>query len=217
MPVQYESAAKQHHTDIAIRWSKSYGDGDIGIYYFKGTNRTPRSTQSATAVTDQNPLGLILNYDQMRQVGLEATYLAGDWILKTELMYRYTQNEDYRAAVYGGEYPFDGVFGTSWDVSAFLERSYDSRGSNSVAELQNDVFVGAHFSLNDAQSTQLKFGLMQDLSDASRSVRLEASRRIRDNTVLKFEGQYFHKIAPENPLYIIQADSYVQLSLQYFF
>jgi hypothetical protein len=101
VPVQYESSAKQHHTDWAIRWTKRYGDGDIGIYYFKGTNRTPRTTQSSAAVTDENPLGLILNYDQMRQIGLDGTYLAGDWIFKSELMYRYTKNENYRAAVYG--------------------------------------------------------------------------------------------------------------------
>ena len=38
---EYESAAKQKHTDFAIRWSHTISDYDIGVSYFQGTNREP--------------------------------------------------------------------------------------------------------------------------------------------------------------------------------
>ena len=218
LPVRYESGAKKYHGDLAVRWSNSYDAGDVGVYYFKGTNRAPRIIQDSTTVTDENPLGLVLNYDQMRQVGFDGNLLVGNWILKSEIMYRYTQAKDFRAAVYGGEYAFTGVFHTPWDVNAFVERSYDSRGQNSEAELQNDVFIGARISLNDIQSTQIKIGKMQDLGYGSQSYRIEASRRIKDNMTLKLEGQYFSHVDDQNdPVYALRADSYIQLSMQFFY
>ncbi len=217
VPVRYESAAGKYHTDVAIRWSKNFDQADVGVYYFKGTNRDYRISQDTKVASATNPLGLVLNYEQMRQVGLDASYLIGKWTLKSEVLYRYSMFEDFRAAVWGVEYAFNQAFGSQADVNLFLEKNYDSRGSNSGAVLQNDVFAGARVSLNDAQSTQFKIGWMQDLSDASRSVRLEASRRLSDKVTMRLEAQIFKNIATTNPLYSIHADSYLQLSLSSYF
>jgi hypothetical protein len=103
-------------------------------------------------------------------------------------------------------------------VNAFLERSYDSRGQNSEAELQNDVFIGARISLNDAQSTQFRIGKMQDLGYGSQSYRIEASRRIKDYMTVKLEGQFFSHVDDQNdPMYALRGDSYLQLSMQFFY
>jgi len=217
VPVRYESAAGKYHTDAAIRWSKNFTQADVGVYYFKGTNRDYRITQDPKVISSTNPLGLVLNYEQMRQLGLDASYLIGQWTLKSEVLYRYTVFEDFRAAVWGAEYAFNHAFGTNTDVNLFLEKSYDSRGSNSGVILQNDVFAGARISLNDAQTTQFKIGWMQDLSDASRSLRLEASRRLTDKLSMRLEAQIFKNIATTNPLYTIHADSYLQFSLMSYF
>ena len=217
LPIRYESGAAKYHTDAALRWSKNFGKADVGIYYFKGTDRDARTSQDSSVISPTNPLGLVLNFDQMRQVGFDASYLLGNWTLKNEVIYRYTRFEDFRAAVYGLEYAFTGIFGTATDVNLFLEKNYDSRGSNSIAILQNDTFFGARFSLNDAQSTQFKLGWMQDLSYASRSIRLEASRRLTDKFTLRLESQIFKNISTSDPLYSLHADSYLQLSLQGYF
>lgn len=217
LPIRYESGAGKNHTDAALRWSKNFGKADVGVYYFKGTNRDYRVSQDSSVISATNPLGLVLNFDQMRQVGVDANYLLGNWTLKTEVLYRYTTFENFRAAVVGVEYAFSAVFGGAADINLFMEKNYDSRGSNSVAILQNDIFFGARVALNDTASTQFKIGWMQDLSDASRSIRLEASRRLNDKFTLRVETQIFKNIDVNNTLYPIHADSYLQLSLLGYF
>ncbi|WP_435276388.1 hypothetical protein ACMAZF_05200 [Psychrobium sp. nBUS_13] len=39
--ISYESDAKKQHLDLAMRWTHSLGDFDIGSYWFHGTNREP--------------------------------------------------------------------------------------------------------------------------------------------------------------------------------
>lgn len=119
--------------------------------------------------------------------------------------------------MYAVEYVFSGIGGSPTDVNLFLEKNYDSRGSNSPAILQNDIFIGARVALNDTASSQFKIGWMQDLSDASRSVRLEASQRLNDKLSLRLEAQIFKNIDPNNPLYAVHADSYLQLSVLGYF
>lgn len=76
LPIRYESAAGKYHTDVALRWSKNVGKADLGLYYFKGTNRDYRISQDASAITPTNTLGLVLNFDQMRQSApISAIYL----------------------------------------------------------------------------------------------------------------------------------------------
>ncbi|MCW8949677.1 MAG: hypothetical protein OQL17_06795, partial [Sedimenticola sp.] len=37
----YESGAGDKHVDFAARWSRTLGDFDLGLHYFRGTNRDP--------------------------------------------------------------------------------------------------------------------------------------------------------------------------------
>jgi hypothetical protein len=214
-PVRYATRLRQFMPDAAVRWSTNFSQGDVGVYFFGGTNREPRITQDSRVMTANNPLGLVQNYDRMRQVGMDGNLLFGDWIVKGEAIVRHTAYGHFHASVTGVEYSFGSMLGSSWDLNLFFERSLDSRGATAL--LQNDNFIGARLSLNDAQSTQVKLGLMHDRSDGSRSLRLESTRRITDQVALRLEGQYFKKIAPNNLLHFIRADSYTQLSLMYFF
>lgn len=39
---KYQSPDAEHQIDVAFRWTQTYGDLDIGLSYFYGTNRTPQ-------------------------------------------------------------------------------------------------------------------------------------------------------------------------------
>jgi hypothetical protein len=217
VPVRYNRALGDTFPSWVVRWSHRIGKADLGGYYFQGINRDPRVTQSNAVITATNPYGLIAHYDWMRQWGFDGSYLLGDFTLKGEYLLRFTQGSHFRAAVGGVEYTFGSLFGTDWDLNLVFERNVDNRGENSAAILQNDNFYGIRLAFNDAQSTQLKVGYMRDLFDDSKSMRIEASRRLTDNVTLRLETQLFQDIATSNPLYIISQDSYVQLSAIYYF
>lgn len=216
LPIAYQSNAGQGHVDYALRWSKSFSNVDIGISEFVGTNRDPRVSTSSLYVTTANPAGLYLSYDQMTQSSIDMTVLFGNWIGKLEVLHRATDYDRYWAGVAGVEYPFTGVFNTQYDVNAFLEYNYDSRGQG-IAVFQSDVFVGCRMALNDENSTQARLGILVDTNDSTRSTRLQLSRRLNDRWTTMFEGQWFNSVDSDNPLYSYREDSYLQASLVRYF
>ncbi|NOT18474.1 MAG: hypothetical protein HOP20_10495, partial [Sulfuriferula sp.] len=126
LPVLYESSDGASHVDYAAHWSKTFGRFDVAVSQFIGTNRDPRASNDTNYRTIDNPTGLVLNYDQMEQTGLDLSAIAGDWIFKLEALRRNTNYAHYWAAVAGIEYPFNNIFKTPYDLSAFVEYNYDS-------------------------------------------------------------------------------------------
>ena len=216
LPVAYQSGDGRNHVDFALRWSKSFGKTDIGVSQFVGTNRDPRLATSTAYVTAENPAGLYLSYDQMEQTSIDVTTILGNWIGKLEALRRTTDYAHYYAYVTGVEYKFTQVFKTAYDVDAFLEYNYDSRGQ-SQAIYQSDVFTGLRLSLNDESSTQIKLGVLTDTNDSTRSTRLQISRRLNDNWTTRLEGQWFNSVDVVNPLNAYREDSYLQATLARYF
>lgn len=216
LPVTYQSGDRANHVDYALRWSKSFDAVDVGISQFVGTNRDPRVASSSKYYTASNPAGLYLSYDQMAQTSVDVTAVSGNWIYKLEALHRDTNYDHYWAGVTGFEYAFNGVFHTHYDVNAFLEYNYDSRGQGQ-AVYQSDVFVGALLNFNDAKSTQLKIGTLVDTNDSTRSTRVQFSRRLNNQWSARFEGQWFNSVDSGNPLYAYREDSYIQSSLIKYF
>ncbi|NOT17601.1 MAG: hypothetical protein HOP20_05985 [Sulfuriferula sp.] len=216
LPNVYQSSDGRNHVDFAVRWSKSFGNTDVGVSQFIGTNRDPRLISATSYVTTANPAGLYLSYDQMEQTSIDVTSIFGRWIGKLEALHRTTDYAHYYAYVTGVEYAFTGVFKTPYDVNAFLEYNYDSRGQGQ-AIYQSDVFTGLRLSLNDANSTQIKLGVLTDTNDSSRSTRLQVSRRLNDHWTTMFEGQWFNSIDSGNPLNAYREDSYLQATLARYF
>lgn len=98
------------------------------------------------------------------------------------------------------------------------EYQYDSRDDAALALGQNDLFVGGRLALNDADSSEVLFGISQDLDDqATRSVLLEAETRLGDSMKLNVEGLLFHSSADDNLSYQLRQDDYIQLSLYYYY
>ncbi len=216
LPVVYQSGDGQNHVDFALRWSKSFGNTDIGISQFIGTNRDPRVAVANQYVTTANPAGLYVSYDQMEQTSIDVTSVLGSWIGKLEALHRTTDYDHYYAYVTGVEYSFNGIFNTAYDVNSFLEYNYDSRGQGQ-AVYQSDVFTGLRLNLNDEKSTQIKLGILTDTNDSTRSTRLQISRRLNDHWSTMFEGQWFNSVDSGNPLNAYREDSYLQATLARYF
>jgi predicted extracellular nuclease len=80
------------------------------------------------------------------------------------------------------------------------------------------MFSGGRLSLNDIASTEILFGVSQDLDDSnSRSAVIEASTRLGDTMRLIAELYHFRSKRTDDPLYSIRRDSYVELGLEYYF
>ncbi|MGD9211560.1 MAG: hypothetical protein PVI90_12315, partial [Desulfobacteraceae bacterium] len=114
----YESNADQYHLDFALRYSNTFGDVDLGAYYFNGTNRTPKLVEETKVNADHV---LIPHYDQIQQFGTDIQLVSGRWLLKYEGIYQYGGEQDYFAFTGGLEYTFQAIFNTHMDLGVIGE------------------------------------------------------------------------------------------------
>lgn len=149
----YEADSEERHIDGALRWARSFGQWDVGLSYFDGTNRDPRllvNPGTPLLVPDPAtlpPICLITptlpqcqvsvffpdvtltpRYDQVRQIGLDLQAIFGGWAWKLEAIRRESAAEKFTALAAGFEYTYVGVFGSAIDVGALAEYLWDSRG-----------------------------------------------------------------------------------------
>jgi len=214
----YESAAKQHHLDVAARYSKNVGALDFGLSWFEGTNRSPALS---LGFDGQGSPVLVPLYEQMRQVSLDAQVTTGAWLLKFESFWRDGERDavgletDYLALVGGFEYSWYGVFGGDTDLGLLMEFLYDGRDERATVVTEEDVFTALRLAFNDAASTDILFGVMQDLDKPTRTLFLEANRRLSDNITLGIEGTAFLNVDDQDGQFSLRKDSFVQLDLTY--
>jgi hypothetical protein len=212
--VEYESSAGQQHIDYALRFSQTYNDLDLGVSWFDGTSREPLLLPGIDGRGD--PV-LTPYYEQMTQIGIDAQLIYQAWIWRLELIHRQAESSDRDAFVYGFEYSFYGVLGSSADIGAIAEYSYDNRPQGQRGVFDRDLFVGARLALNDAQSSELLAGFVVDTDNHSRSFRVEASRRIGASWKLELELQTFANIDASDPLAAFANDDYLLVDMAYYF
>jgi len=211
---EYESSAGQQHIDYALRFSQTYNDLDLGVSWFSGTSRDPLLLPGGDSHGE--PV-LIPFYEQMTQIGVDAQLLYLDWIWRLELIHREAESSDRDAFVFGFEYTFFGVFDSVSDIGAIVEFSHDNRPEDLRGVYDRDLFLGARFALNDAQSTQMLAGILVDVDKYSRSFRIEASRRVGQSWKATLELQTFANIDDSDPLAAFANDDYLLLDMAYFF
>ncbi|MCP4767422.1 MAG: hypothetical protein GY875_14230 [Gammaproteobacteria bacterium] len=210
---EYESSAGQQHIDYALRFSQTYNDLDLGVSWFSGTSREPLLLPGDS---DGEPV-LIPFYEQMTQIGVDAQLLYLDWIWRLELIHREAESSDRDAFVFGFEYTFFGVFESVSDIGAIVEFSHDNRPEDLRSVYDRDLFLGARFALNDAQSTDVLAGFLVDVEKYSQSFRIEASRRVGQSWKATLELQTFTNIDPDDPLVAFEDDDYLLVDMAYFF
>ena len=199
----YESAAKEHHTDFALRWSHYFGDVDIGVHAFRGTGREPRMVLSADGKR------LAPFYFQTTQAGVDLQYTRDAWLWKFEALARDGLADRYFAAVAGFEYTVYGLRGGASDLGLLVESLHDGRGeSEPVTVFDDDWFIGARWALNDAQDSSLLAGVVLDRNASEWFFSLEAERRLGANYSIEARLRFFQGAPPSGQLFSLDRDDY---------
>ena len=213
----YESSSKEKHIDYAVRWSETVDELDIGVHYFDGTSRAPTFNP---IIKNGIAVGLQPHYPLINQIGVDLQYTGEETIWKFEGIARnYSDNriKDYTASVIGFEHTLPLLSDSGLEMTLLGEYHHDSRGEVASAPFQNDIFIGSRLSFNDAEGTQLLAGAFVDLDNSSKSLRIEASRRIGKGVKLNIEAQVFTDIDKNDPLKTFEKDDYLQIELQKYF
>jgi hypothetical protein len=209
---EYESGAKDKHVDFSLRYSHYFGDVDVGVYYFRGTNREPRLELSS------NGRELTPFYDQIDQVGLDLQYTKDAWLWKLEAIVRDGYDESFMASVAGFEYTFYQVYESNADIGFLMEYQYDDRSSQEpVTTADNDLFLGGRWSLNDTQDTAVLVGVVVDKKTSETFFNVEAERRFGDNIVIELRARAITNSESDEQLYSFSQDDYIQLQISRFF
>jgi hypothetical protein len=212
----FDSSLEEWHVDVAGRWSRTFGDWDVGIAHFWGTSREPRLVASSNR--DGNQV-LVPHYDIINQTSLDIQAALGNWLLKLEAMTRGGHSDRFAALVAGFEYTFYQVFGSGTDLGILAEYLYDGREATAPpTPFDDDLFVGTRLTLNDPQSTELLIGAIIDRHTQATLASLEGSRRIGDKWKLEIEARAFLNI-PDTDFTLkgISQDDYIQITLARYF
>lgn len=209
----YFSGAEERHVDGALRYSLSRGPLDLGIAHFSGTAREPGFVPTLTA----SGVELTPFYDQIEQSSVDASVVAGGWLLKLEALRQNNHVEPFAAAVGGFEYTFSGLFSGGQDFGVLAEYLWDERGTAGPSAFQNDVFVGARLAGNDVAGTELLAGMAVDLDHGGRFISVEASRRLSDRDKLSLELRVFDSDEADDPLATLRRDDYLRLEYTRYF
>ena len=189
-------------------------------------------------------------YSQIRQFGLDAQLTLDAWLFKFEAMHRsgdrnllgreqeylaalvqergfedilgLYREEEYVAAVVGGEYTFYSVFDSTADVGLLAEWNYDERGRQALPRrqpmtLDNDFFLGARLAFNDVESTEITAAFLTDASRETRSLAVEFDRRLFDQWSLHVEANMILSIDPLDVQYVGRRDGFYEFHLEYNF
>lgn len=227
---QYASGAGEHRVDGAIRYSHYIGDLEFGLSHFSGTSRDPLLTFNGNVLDPK----LIPIYTVIDQTGLDAQYILDSWLLKFEGYTRSGYGDRYATAVAGFEYTQVGVFDTNYDIGWVAEYLFDDRGEAAETFLEQDLFLGIRWTLNDASSTESLFGVFWDPESEEKIFSVEANRRIGQDWKVSIEGRAFaggehYDFNPGTPLtslvvpypnsktYFFKDDSFIQLELTRYF
>ncbi|MCE0556521.1 hypothetical protein [Motilimonas sp. E26] len=207
---QYESSAKAKHIDFALRWSRTFGDWDVGVAGFKGTDREP-------ILQPYNQNELVPYYQQMWQISTDIQATLGEWLWKIEALHKEGQFEHYQAGVAGFEYTLIGLADTNIDLGLLSEYNWDQRGLNASTPYQNDLFLGTRLVFNDVDGSEILLGVARDLEQMSYSGRIEGSTRFGQHWRLNLEAWLFYSSESNDPLYSLKDDDMLSINLEYFF
>jgi hypothetical protein len=223
---QYEAGEEDAHVDYALRWSHTIEDYDVGLSWFNGTSRDPLLFIDPRAPTELTPY-----YAQINQLGADVQATIDSWLWKFEAIYRSFNDsviddfdqlgqpiEDYTAATGGFEYTYYSPFETNWDIGVLTEYQYDSREDKRLVIGQNDVFMGSRIAFNDAESSEVLIGFIQDLdSSGTQSILMELSTRIGSSVKLNIDVFLPMSDDSSNISSQFNRDDYIQLGFDYYY
>jgi len=210
----YESDAKEHHVDFAIRYALSVGGVDFGLYQFRGTNRAPRLEGR---IRQDGTLALTPHYELIDQTGTDVLYAWESWLFKLEAIYQSGAGEAYAAVVGGFEYTLTGVAGSEMDLGLLSELHFDSRGDAALTPFNRDVFAGFRLAANDTAGTQALAGVVADVESGGLLYNLEVERRLNERWKLNLELRAFASRGRFDLFSVMDRDDYLSLEIARYF
>ena len=207
---QYESGSEEYHPDFALRYHHLFGNLEVALSGFHGTDRNPDLILAATRDS------LIPYYRQTTRLGIDGLYILDDWIFKWEYLSQKRAGHWEEAATGGFEKTLVGIHNSSHDLGLLLEGAWHSAG-DTATPFSSEIMGGLRWVWNDEAGTELLTGAIVDTKLASTILSIEASRRLNDQIKINLEARLFSNIDASDPLYSLRDDDYVKLETHYFF
>jgi hypothetical protein len=211
---RYESGSEELHQDVALRYSRSLGSLDIGLSSFQGTSREPFLIPALNKNGD--PV-LLPFYEQINQTAVDLQGVLGSWLVKAEAFYRTGYGRSFFATTFGFEYTLLGIYDSEMDLGLIGEYVFDDREHDRATLFNNDLMAGLRLAFNDAASSQILLGLVQDLEHSSRLFTVEAGRRIYENVRVNLEIALFMDGALGSVDNALGDDDFIKLELLSYF
>ena len=205
---EYDEGREEWAGDFALRYQHQIDQFDIGIHVFTGTARAPFLKSNGEG-TSHIPI-----YQKLTQGGVDIQRTWDAWLLKLEVVIADQSGDNFTSNVFGLEYTFFDFSNSGIDIGILFEGLYDNRDENKTAStlFENDIFVGARFTWNDFQESELLLGAIIDWKTGSMFSSIEYERRIGENMKFEVEAQYFLAEDSE-PLAQFERDSNLTLKL----
>ena len=216
---RYESDLEEFHPDFAFRWFNTIEEFDIGLSFFYGTGREPIFLTEFDS--NGNPFFRQF-YSIINQIGLDVQWTKDAWLLKLEGIGRGGQGSYFLATVFGFEYTFFQLFGSSSDLGVLSEYLYDGRDENiefaPPTFFDHDIFAGLRYTLNDVEDTEFLAGLTTDTQTGEMLGVIETSRRFGKNWLAELETRLFLNADGEQDLFEgFKNDSFINISIGRYF
>lgn len=209
---EYIEGADPSRPGQAARYWVAGDDLDIGISFFRGIDRQPRFRQTAT--------GWAAQYAQVRQLGVDATWVTHRTTLKLEALRTRSANREangWRRSV-GVEYAFPRALGIS-DLSLVAEYHHDTVGAAASQSIfDRKLLLAARVEANDLHKSSAFVGWMEDLrTRGNRLLMLRFDLGLTDDTRLGLGATLPHA-APDDPQWQAnKRDGSVKLELSHAF
>ncbi len=211
----FDTSANEWTPSFALRYEGVWGDVDLGLSAFHGLGRDPAFFFDGTSL---RPF-----YERITQGGVDVQYTSGATLWKGEAIVRTGQKnasfreEDFFAFTGGLEHTLFGIADTDADLGLIAEYAWDGRGDDALTTFQNDLILGTRLALNDEADTSLLLTSSVDMSDGDVGLRLEGEHRFSDDWTIEVEAQGFLNIDRGNTASAFADDSFVRLTLTYYF
>lgn len=190
-------------------------DLELALSHYRGHAREPLLQPLVDA---RGLRGFRATYAQIEQTTLQAQYVVGDSVLKSEVIHQRGTGERFWGGGVGAETTFSRVGASTADLTLYSEFYYDARSADApVTPFQRDLFFGARLSLNDPQDSVLELRASHDLQWSSHLFELRASRRVFASTVFSAALLAPSQARRDPALNGYGNDTYLKLGLAWYF
>ena len=190
---------------VGIEYQYLYDDW---IFKLEATHKVLESGDYSEAV-----LGFEYTFSDMdpwgQDIGVLVEYLWNDRDAVSLFPYSWESNpEDQQTLIDAG---FD------FQTLEELTRESTTVEGYYLSPMQNDLFLGTRFALNDIDGTEFLAGIIYDLDDRTTSFSFEGSTRIGDSLRITGNLYFFNQVYKDNPFKPLEDDDLIELKAEWFF